>query len=285
MAMRRIFVIGGTGTVGREVVRALACASEVSVRVGARREALFDERVEVVPFDLDDESTFAPAFEGVSAFFFVSPLVEHQTQQAIRVLRAARAAGVAHCVRLSSRATGWDDVCVLRQWHREIEAEIVASGLGYTMLRPCSFMQNVLGPSLEAARASGVFSIPLGTGRIPFIDAVDIGAVAGLCLREPGPHHGTTYVLTGGTALGGDELASVLSSRLERGVRYIATPHDVARRGASARGLPAWLVESGLRVYARAEDGEERAVDPAVERILGRAPGTFEAFAEREIAP
>ncbi len=278
---------GATGTVGREVAWALVGLPGVELRLGMRAPSAagpWPADVEKVRFDLDEESTLGPALDGVASIFFVSPLVEHQVTQGIRLLEAARAAGVTQCVRLSSRATGWDDVCVLRRWHREIESAIVASGLGYTMLRPCSFMQNLLGAPLARARETGVLSIPLGEGRIPFVDAHDLGEAAARCLLDPAEHAGRTYVLTGGRALSGHELADAMAHALARPVRYVPTAKEAARRGGREAGLPDWLVESGLRVYARAEGGDEAEVDPTLARLLARPPTGIEAFLERELA-
>lgn len=284
----RVLVTGATGTVGRAVARALLDIPDLAVRVGTRSGAWddaidVDARVERTRLDFDEPSTLDAAFVGVDAFFFVSPLVEHQSIQASAVLRAARANGVRHCVRLSSRATGWDEVCILRGWHREVEAAIAGSGLTYTMLRPCSFMQNVLGAPLDVVRSAGVFSIPLGRGRIPFVDAQDLGEAAARCLTEPRVHAGQTHVLTGATALSGEDVARAFAKHLARDVRYVPTPPDLARTRGRERGLPDWLVESGLRVYARAESGEEAEVDPTLARILGREPTTFEEFLAREV--
>jgi uncharacterized protein YbjT (DUF2867 family) len=286
---RRILVLGATGTVGSEVVRALLRRDDVRIRVGVRRsfafdpsaEVHFDPRVEVVAFDYHRPETFEAAFCDVDAFFFVSPLVDDQLPTSLRALEIARECGVSHCVRLSSRATGWDEISVLRRWHREIEAAIVRSGMRWTMLRPCSFMQNVLGPPLSLVRSRGIFSIPLGNGRIPFVDAKDLGDAAALCLSDEEKHHARTYVLTGSAALSGDDVAAVLSRVRSAPVRYVASDRETARAAAVLHGAPEWLVDSGLRVYARAEHGEEAIVDDTLARLLDRAPTTFEAFAER----
>ncbi len=282
---RRILVTGATGTVGGEVVRALRRVPGVALRIATRAGAPVarEGAAEHVRVDFDAVETLAPAFEGVDAFFFVSPLVDRQVEQAHRVIAAAERAGVRHCVRLSSRATGWDESCVLRKWHREIEAALRASTMSATMLRPCSFMQNVLGAPLELARNAGVFSIPLGTGRIPFVDARDLGEAAAPCLLEPAAHAGATYVLTGAHALSGEAVARALAHGLGREVRYVPTPPEVARRNARDRGMPEWLVESGLRVYARAEGGDEAVVDPKLADLLGRSPLGFDAFVAREV--
>lgn len=281
---KRILVTGATGTVGTEVVRALRMHDDVVVRVGVRRPDAVSSEIERVHLDFDAAHTFDAAFRGVDAFFFVSPLTADQAETGLRTIEAARRAGVAHCVRLSSRATGWDDVSVLRAWHRTIETAIIESGMTWTMLRPCSFMQNVLGAPLDRVRTRGVLSLPLGAGRIPFVDAEDLGEVAALCLRDPAAHHAQTYVLTGGVPLGGQELAEVLGRVRGVPVRYAPSDPAQSRAAAIESGVPDWLVDSGLRVYARAEHGEEGEVDGTLARLLERAPGTFDAFAVRNRA-
>lgn len=277
--MKRVLVTGATGTVGREVVRALVARGDVHVRVTTRGMAS-ESSVETVRFDYDDPGTFEAAFRDVDAFFFVSPLVETQVESGLAELASARAAGVTKCVRLSSRATGWDEVSELRRWHRAIEQAIETSGMRFTMLRPCSFMQNVLGAPLALVRERAVLSMPLGSGAIPFVDARDLGEAAAICLSTAS-HEGETLVLTGAEALTGDDLARIVGEVRGEPVRYRPSSHEAAREAAHAHGVPDWLVESGLRVYARAESGEEREVDPALGRLLGRAPGSFRAFAER----
>ena len=281
---KRILVTGATGTVGSEVVRALGTHDDVIVRLGVRRPDAVTGDIERVHLDFDAVETFDAAFRDVDAFFFVSPLTADQAETGLCTIEAARRAGVAHCVRLSSRATGWDDVSVLREWHRTIEKAIVESGMTWTMLRPCSFMQNVLGAPRDRVRTRGVLSLPLGAGRIPFVDAADLGDVAAMCLRDAKAHHAQTYVLTGAVPLGGQELADVLAAVRGAPVRYAPSDPEQSRAAAIESGVPDWLVDSGLRVYARAEHGEEGEVDETLARLLGRAPGTFEAFAERNRA-
>ena len=122
-----VLVTGATGTIGREVVRALASRGETPialVRDPERARALFPGLSVVLRrFDYDDPTSF-DAFEGGTALFSVTPLDPEPVEASRRALEAARSRGVAHVVRLSSRATGWDRVCILRAWHRAIEADV-----------------------------------------------------------------------------------------------------------------------------------------------------------------
>ncbi|WP_326646417.1 hypothetical protein OG884_17505 [Streptosporangium sp. NBC_01755] len=50
-----------------------------------------------------------------------------------------------------------------------------------------------------------------------------------------------------------------------------------------ARFMPLPVVEGTLAILGEPTEGEQR-VSPDVERVLGRAPGTFAAWAERSAA-
>lgn len=125
----RTFLTGATGTVGREVCRALL-AHGAEVRVGVRPSSavasVLPDVDDVVSLDFED-LTIAPAlFEGIDGFFFMTPLIEDQVAASRRVLDAAIEGGVRHVVRLSSRSAGWDERSALRAWHREIDDAVRA---------------------------------------------------------------------------------------------------------------------------------------------------------------
>jgi uncharacterized protein YbjT (DUF2867 family) len=278
------FVTGATGTVGREVVRALL-ARGVEVRVGARASSPVGEVLpgvrEVTPLDLEDAVIDPALFEGIDAFFFMTPLIEDQVACSRRVLDAAIEAGVPHVVRLSSRSAGWDQRSTLRAWHREIEDATRASGGTWTVLRPCSFFQNFIRYQADTIRNLSSIVVPQGEGLISYVDAADIGDVAAQCMLDQATHHGQTYVLTGGRAYGVKGVAAEIGRVIGRPLTYISIEEAQARDMMMEMAMPEWLVEAGLAVFAHARQGGEAAVDPALTKILGRPATTLSEFVER----
>ena len=279
----RVFVSGATGTVGREVCRALL-ERGVDVRVGARASShvasILPEVRDVVPLDYAQPEIDASAFHGVDALFFMTPLIESQVSSSMVVLSAAIDAGVEHVVRLSSRSAGWDQQSILRAWHRDVEDAVRREAPSWTILRPCSFFQNFIKHQAAVIRDMSSIILPQGDGLIPYVDAADLGDVAASCLLEPTAHHGQTYVLTGGRAYGGKGVAAEIGRVVGRPITYISVDPEQSESIMRDREMPDWLVEAALAVFANAREGGEAAVDPALGRILGRAPTTLSEFVE-----
>ncbi|MGB5366720.1 MAG: NAD(P)H-binding protein [Polyangiales bacterium] len=280
----RAFLTGATGSVGREVYRALR-GRGVEVRIAARKSRAVADVLpgasDVVTFDFGAPSISPTQFEEVDAFFFMTPLIETQVSAALRVLNAAIEAGVPHIVRLSSRAAGWDERSKLRDWQREVDDAVRESGAGWTILRPCSFLQNFIHYHAEAIRTMSSIIVPQGDGLIPYIDALDIGKAAAECLMSPVDHQGQTYVLTGGRAYGVKGVAAEIGRMIHKPLTYIDVEEAQARDMMLQAGTPPWLVEAGLAVFAHAKAGGEAAVDPALTQIIGRPATSLSEFVER----
>lgn len=282
----RVFVTGATGTVGREVCRALRSRG-AEVRVGARRTSdvatALPEATDVVPLDFT-ELTWPSLFDGVDALFFMTPLIEDQVAASARVLHAAEKAGVPHVVRLSSRAADWDHHSKLRAWHRAVDDLVRGSHLSSVVLRPSSFFQNFISYQAESIRDMSAIVAPQGDGLISYIDAIDIGDAAAECLLSPAPHDGKTYVLTGGQAYGIKDVAAEIGRVIGRSISFIDIDEQQARELMLQMGNPSWLVDAGLAVFAHAKAGREADVDPTLSSIIGRPATALTEFVERNKA-
>jgi uncharacterized protein YbjT (DUF2867 family) len=279
----RVFVSGATGTVGREVCRALA-SRDVEVRVGARASSdvgtVVPEVQDVVPFDY--ELPIDPAvFTDVDAFFFMTPLIEDQVAGSHAALTAAVETGVQHVVRLSSRSAGWDMSSLLRAWHREVDQQVMDSSPSWTVLRPCSFFQNFIKHQGTTIRDMSSIILPQGNGLIPYVDAADLGDAAAACLLDRDSHAGHTYVLTGGRAYGGKGVAAEIGRVLGRPITYIHIEPEQSEAMMQDLEMPSWLVEAAMAVFAHARDGGEAEVDPSLAQILGRPATTLSEFVDR----
>ena len=129
--------------------------------------------------------------EGVERFF----LITSSTQQDKNALAVAKEAGARHVVKISTQEAGWIPVKGHGHWHKEREELIRASGLTWTILRPCMFMNFALSWA-QSIRPDGAIYSAGGRGKLGAIDPWDVAAVAKVALTKEG-HENAAYELTG----------------------------------------------------------------------------------------
>ncbi|UYZ59056.1 SDR family oxidoreductase [Hymenobacter latericus] len=280
-----ILVTGATGTVGSELVRALITrgahtrAAVHSIIKGDRLRH-FNPEIQLVEVDYHRPATLPVAFTGVDRVFLLTPFSDDQLAINEQLVEAAKAAGVKQVVRLSAAGADAEPGIQLGRWHRQMEQYLAQSGLSYTVLRPTSFMQNFVNYQGQSIREQGAIYLPLGEGRMSYIDAFDIAEVAATILTDPdvARHHGQAYTLTGPQALGHAEIASIIGQATGRPVQYVDVPEHAARQ--AMQGAPQWMVDSMMELNALGKAGHLAGTTSAVEQLTGRPPRTFQEFAQ-----
>ncbi|OLS97525.1 hypothetical protein BJF90_10455 [Pseudonocardia sp. CNS-004] len=195
-----ILVTGATGTIGASVVSGLIDGG-MEFRATTRRDALLGSEQFLVRMDLADRDSVVAALAGVDVVFLNSSQHPEMAAHQAGLIDAAAGTGVRHIVKVSagSAATGPDKASWVGRAHAAIEARLHASGLGWTVLRPNYFMQNLLG--LAPAISGGTLPMALDDHRLALVDARDIAAAATAVLRDPLPHHARAYEMTGPESL------------------------------------------------------------------------------------
>jgi uncharacterized protein YbjT (DUF2867 family) len=265
-----VLVTGGTGTTGSRVAAALR-ARDVPVRVASRRPAHGQVR-----FDWADPRTHAEALDGVRAVYLVAPVgVADPAPLVAPFLDRARERGVRRVVLLSSSAVA-EGTPGLGELHRMVRAAVPEP----TVLRPSWFMQNFLGdhPHARSARTDGEIVTATGSGRVAFVDAGDIAAVAAHALADEEPHVGE-YVLTGPEALSYAAAAAVLTEVMRRPVRHRAVGVAELTERFVAAGYPPDFAAVLAALDAGIAGGAEDRTTSAVQDVTGRPPRSF-----REVA-
>jgi len=266
-----ILVTGATGNVGAHVVRQLV-KRDIAVRAGAHTSRVLpytdEDGVEAVTVDFRDPATLVRAMDGVDHVFLLTPFSDGAREMAQAAIAAAQQAGVQHIVRLSALGADPQSPVQLLRWHGEIEEDIKASGLAYTMLRPNGFIDNLQTYMGEQLRTSGTVYLPLDEARVSYIAVRDIGEVAAIALSEPG-YGAQVLNLTGSEALSMTEVFQVLTEVTGRTFSYVPVTEDAARQGFPG---PKWMVDAMLGLYAYYRAGKGADVSPVVQVITGHAP-------------
>lgn len=255
-------IIGGTGKTGRRVAMQLE-ARGLPVRIGSRSGS--------PPFDWQARATWAPVLRGVGSMYVAyQPDVAVPGAAAdIRALaELAVESGVRRVVLLSGRG---------EEGARASERALQASGAEWTVLRAAWFCQNFSEGLLLPAVLGGEIAFPAGSITEPFIDCDDIADVAVVALTQPG-HAGKTYELTGPRLLTFAEAAAEISRASGRDVTYVPVSKE-AYASSLAEHLPADQVAFISDLFAEVLDGHNAFVTDTVERVLGRKPRDFAAYA------
>ena len=239
----------------------------------AARAAGAAARPEVFGGSFDDAPSLRAALDGVSVLFLTGRDNPAQVEQHVRVLEAARAAGVRHVVKLSAIGARADSPVALMRWHHAIEERLRASGFAWTFLRPHLYMQNLLRFAGDVAH--GRLAAPMGAARYPLVDTRDVGAAAAAVLRDPATHAGRSYSLTGPAALTYDEIAAALTTLVGHPVTYEALEPERFRAGLLDAGIPAWRADDLAAIGAAYTEADNA---PADDTLLGRPPTPFARF-------
>jgi len=281
-----ILVIGGTGTVGSNVVRGLR-AKDVPVRVMTRdveKARHLPEGADAVLGDLAEPRTLPTAFKGVERLFMITPLSPEETKLGLAGVEAAKQAGLAHIVYMTVH--NLEDGAHIPHFGSKIPIvqAIRDSGIPFTLVEPNNFYQNDVWYAEPIAQL-GVYPQPLGGVGLHRVDARDIADAVINALTGDG-HAGQAYPVVGPDALTGQRVAEIWSRSLGRDVSYAGDDLDAWEDGARAL-MPDWLVEDLRIMYAHfIERGLLASEDDLARchRILGREPRSFDSFAG-ELAP
>ncbi|MEU1865991.1 NAD(P)H-binding protein [Streptomyces gardneri] len=271
-----IVVTGATGNVGRPLVEALAAAGEEVTAVSRRPADGLPAGVVHRRGDLADVDGLKELFEGAEAvYLLVAGLGD--TLRPREIVAAAVAGGVRRLVLQSSQLVGTRHDSVSHAFLRDFEAAVRESGLEWTVLRPGGFASNAY-LWAEQVRTARTVASPFADVALPVVDPADIAEVAAAALRDPA-HSGRTYILTGPVGVSPREQARDLAEAVGEPVEFVVQSAAEARAHL-VRFLPEDAVDGMLSVLGE-PSAEEQRVSPDVERVLGRAPRPFSAWAKR----
>ncbi len=269
----RILVTGASGNVGRPLTAQLRADGQ-SVLAAVRER---DARDGAVHFDFTDDTTWPAALEGVDRVFLLRPPPLSDVKTYIRPFIAElERRRVLHVVFLS--LMGVNRVMPHWQVEQDLQAAGDRSAMGWTLLRPAFFMQNLTGPYRDDICDDDTISQPAGSGAFSFVDAADLAAVAALVLADPAPHRSATYPLTGAHAYRYDEVASMLSAAVGRPITYEPGGLLATRREMIAAGSDRTYANVQLAINLTARLGMAAKVTDDLPRLLGRAPTTLQSF-------
>ncbi|MEN3537414.1 NmrA family NAD(P)-binding protein [Microbispora sp. ZYX-F-249] len=276
-----ILVTGISGGLGGLIFRGLSAQDGLDVAGGTRSgDGAAARRI-----DFDDPASLAEGLRGVDVLVFVSAGYAEDDVVLARhgaVVDAAEAAGVRHVVYTSLARSG--DLLTIALPHRWTEARLAAASFDVTILRNGLYAEVPAGLAAAAAASAaetGVFAAAFGAGRVSVVAKEDLAEVAARVAAETqrdlaaghrGRHAGKTYELEGVDAIGGQDVAEVLSDALNRPVCYRPIPLSVAREALAGSGLEPYQITHTLSIFSNIGAGRLEAHGTDLTALLPAGP-------------
>lgn len=279
----KTLVIGGTGTVGSNVVRNLLDRKADVRLMTSSKDKLSNlpAGVEGVVGNMSDKASLINALQGVDRLFFVTVAHDTETQNGLNVVDSAKSAGIKRIVYMSIHLL--EDIPAPHFTDKiPIENAVKSSGIPYTLLRPNNFFQNDFWfkqPLLEY----GIYIQPIGSKGLHRVDVRDIADAAANAILNDG-FIGKTYNLVGPDLLTGEPTAQIYSKHLGKNIVYAGD--DLVRWAERMKGMPEYLIEDYRIMYDHFQKKGFLAAPEhhaETEKIVGKKPRHFDDFV-KEIA-
>lgn len=234
-----LLIVGATGTLGRQVAkRALDEGHQVRCLVRNLKKAAFLKEwgAELVPGDLCDPQTLQPALEGVTAVIDAAtsrPTDSISIKQVdwdgkVALIQAAAAAGVERFIFFSILdAEKYPDV-PLMEIKKCTELFLAESGLNYTILRPCGFLQGLIGQYAIPILDGQAVWVTGDTSPVAYMDTQDVAKFAIRALSVPETEK-KTFPVVGSRAWGVYEIIRLCERLSGREAKVTRLPINLLR--------------------------------------------------------
>ncbi|MFI7665689.1 SDR family oxidoreductase [Nocardia sp. NPDC049526] len=178
---KTIAAIGCSGQVAEVFVRGLL-AQGVSVRLLARDADTLARRypeATIVAGSMMNADDVARAADGADAAFFLTPIARQndpstEFEAANAVIAGAKAAELEHLIYTSALGAGRNTGVGVLDAKFEVERLLASSGIGYSVLRCGSYMEDVFDPRLDLLN-KGRFLLPIDKSRhISYVSQKDV---------------------------------------------------------------------------------------------------------------
>ena len=277
---KTILITGATGNVSSGIIAKLKGSGSrlrALVRNPEKAAALERQGVEVHVGDLEKPWTLGAAFAGADTVWILTPPGPRAPEQSSNALWAARQGGAKNVVRMSAIGAAHKAPTINSRLHALSDAELAASGIPFTIVKPHFFAQNMMMMAKSVAE-QGTIYFALADGKMGIIDSRDISDFAAHVLTTPG-HEGKTYTLTGPASLSMHDIAATIGAAVGKEVKYVAVPVDAAKQSMSQMGMDDWTVNlMGDYLTAYSANWGNLVTDD-FQRVTGKAPRSFKQFA------
>lgn len=246
----KILVVGATGTLGRQVVRrAIDEGHQVRclVRSGNKSMFLKEWGAELIKGDLCYPESLPLALVGVDAVIDAATSRPTDSESIKRVdwegkislIQAVKTAGIDRFIFFSILGNQNFPEVPLMEIKRCTELFLAESGLNYTILQPCGFMQGLISQyAIPILDGQGVW-ITGTSSAIAYMDTQDIAKFAVRALSVPATER-KTFPIVGTRAWSADEIIRLCERLSDKSAKIARMPLGVLRAMRSFLGFFQW---------------------------------------------
>lgn len=281
--MSKILVTGASGELGGATIRALLKRVDAAQVVAVVRDIkkagpLEALGVEVRRGDYSEPSSLFKAFKGVEKVLMISTVAfTDRLPQHLNVISAAKAAGVHHLVYTSIQRTDSPfEISMVTQSDIDSEKALIDSGLAYTILRNCLYL-DVLPLMLGADVMHRGVQMTAGGGKAPLVTRADLAEANAVVLTEPG-HEDRVYTLGASESFSFEDVALELSGIAGKSVPYLGVSNEVFVGRLVDAGFPKPVADFLSEWSMAVSQGEFSEVTGDLERLIGRPPVQYKPF-------
>jgi len=231
MAEEKVFIIGATGGIGKQVAFQLSEKSiktTLFVRDIGKAKSLFEGKPHLtfVKGDISDTNGYKAAIQGHTRLFLVTTSIASMGEDKERLAKIAFDSGVLQIVDVSSFTVAYNECGIISQAHTDGERLIRALARenkkrSYVALRGGAFMTNHLwGDQYSIKSASCLFASSSPLTKTAWVDPRDIGDVAACVLSDPIEKHSNYVYPIHPDVKTNEERAKIFTKVLGKEIKY-----------------------------------------------------------------
>ncbi|MGF1536634.1 MAG: SDR family oxidoreductase [Elainellaceae cyanobacterium] len=235
----KVLIVGATGTLGRQIARrAIDEGHQVRCLVRSFRKAAFLKEwgAELAGGDICRPDTLPAALEGVDAVVDASTaratdalsIRQVDWEGKVNLIKATQAAGVKRFIFFSILDSEKYPDVPLMEIKRCTEAYLAESGLDYTILRPCGFLQGLIGQYAIPILEGQAVWVMGETSPTAYMNTQDIARFAIQALETP-ETIGETFPVVGSRAWGAYEIIRLCERLSRKDARITRMPSGLLR--------------------------------------------------------
>ena len=234
-----LLIVGATGTLGRQITRrALDEGYKVRCLVRSAKKAGFLKEwgAELITGDLCVPETLPPALEGIEAVIDAATtratdslnIKQVDWEGNVNLIQAAKAANVKRFIFFSILDAEKYPGVPLMEVKRCTELFLAESGLNYTILRPCGFLQGLIGQyAIPVLEGQSVWVMG-ETSPTAYMDTQDVAKFAIQALKVPETEN-KTFPVVGSRAWGAYEIIRLCERLSGRDAKITRMPIGLMR--------------------------------------------------------